>query len=220
MKGCNITKKNAGFCIHFDEINENIAMNYVQRIEVVYQEMNEIYDFDDFLSEKEIDIYLCNDVESYLYHTGKKPEDYQNWMVGWAEGYKICILTPDASCNTYDYILSVLVHEVIHVIFDENLGLQSPIWLAEGIAILHSDQTCDKYIEIDNPCLIADISNENEEFFAEKGGYDYAGIYVWQFIQKYGVEVFKKVYTGEMDFLNYIDENYEYEAICKWFQKG
>lgn len=30
----------------------------------------------------------------------------------------------------------------------------------------------------------------------------------------------KKVYTGEMDFLNYIDENYEYEAICKWFQKG
>lgn len=189
METCNLSIKNAGICIHFDAINEKIATDYIHYIKVVYQEINETYGFDDFLLENELEIYLCNDVESYLCHTGKEPKDYQSWMVGWAEGHKICILAPETSNNMYDYILSVLAHEVIHVIFDENLGLKSPLWLAEGIAILHAKQICNEYLDIDKLCQLSDISGENEDLFAEKGGYDYAGVYTWYFIKKHGVDL-------------------------------
>lgn len=208
-----------GICIHFNNGNIELAKEYFDHIKNVIKRINKEYEFNNFIHSSSLQIYLCDNIEDYLYHTGKELDDYQEWMVGWAEGFKICILLAKTCNKSDEYMLSVLTHEVIHVLFDENIDGSGPLWILEGIAILLSNQTCNQYVDIEKPCLIKDISNENEMNFATRGGYDYAGIYVWYFIQKFEVKVFKNAYAGKIDFLKYVDKGYEYEAISKWLQK-
>jgi len=49
--------------------------------------------------------------------------------------------------------------------------------------------------------------------FVDNQGYDYAGVYVWYFIQKYGFEKFIKVYRGECEWRNLIYDEFEADAI-------
>ena len=49
--------------------------------------------------------------------------------------------------------------------------------------------------------------------FVDNQGYDYAGVYVWYFIQKYGFEKFLSVYRGECEWQNLIYDGFEAEAI-------
>jgi len=139
-------------------------------------------------------------------------------MVGWAKDRKICLLAPGITDNSLDYMKSVLVHELVHVVFDDHCASGGPLWLSEGVAILYVNQTCDEYVNLDEFPLIREISGENVHHFANRGGYDYAGIYVRHFINKLGIQVFKAAYSGQIVFGDYVDEGFEEEAIYNWMK--
>lgn len=93
---------------------------------------------------------------------------------------------------------------------------EAELWIAEGIALLYAGQTEPEYIsETDFPKLNSLIG---EEDFADNGGYDYAGVYVWYFIEKFGADIFKRVYMGLEQSEKYLYPEFEEEAV-KEFRK-
>ena len=67
------------------------------------------------------------------------------------------------------------------------------------------------YVSDSNYPLIRELTNEDT--FAERGGYDYAGVYVWYFIKRYGFKKFLELYKGEFGVTQLIYEGFEKEAI-------
>ena len=108
----------------------------------------------------------------------------------------------------------VAVHELVHLMFDDATGVaedDAEVWIAEGIAVLYAKQTELQYVsETEYPKLAELVGFEN---FVDNGGYDYAGIYVWHLIQKYGFEKFLEVYRGECEWQKMIYDGFEAEAI-------
>lgn len=163
---------------------------------------------------KKLDFYICPDVESYIKLTGIARENYQSWMVGNADYKKgrVCVISPRAVTDRSEEDMSkVIVHEAVHIAMDslsdcDNL---SP-WISEGIAVLFADQTVPENISEHNYPKLCDLSGDD---FASNGGYQYSGIYVRYFMEKFGVDEFLKVYKGEKSADEYLYDGFEADAI-------
>ena len=98
--------------------------------------------------------------------------------------------------------------------FDDATGVaedDAEVWIAEGIAILYANQTDLNYVsETEYPKISELIGFDS---FVDNGGYDYAGIYVWHFINMFGFEKFLEVYREECDWQSLIYAGFETEAI-------
>ena len=163
-------------------------------------------------------LFICPTVEEYILHTGKSEEEYESWMIGCSlqEQHKIILLSPTViEDSSLDNLLKIVKHEMTHFIFDNNLVNAKPVeWISEGIAILLAGQTDLRYVSLTDYPKIEQISKEED--FADFGGYDCAGIYVWYFIEKYGKDTFLKVYQDSCNIAQYLYSGYEYEAIYKF----
>lgn len=57
---------------------------------------------------------------------------------------------------------------------------------------------------------------ELAERFADHGGYDYGGIYVWYFLRKFGFDRFLCAYRGEKSPAEWLYEGFEREAVVAY----
>ena len=201
------------FDIFYNDIDTEIVEKIKVKIETVYRKVQQ--DFLLPLNAEKYEFFLCPDVDSYIEYTNKSKEAYQDWMVGHADYSKkrLCILSPRVVRDrSWEDMMKVIVHEVVHMAMD---SLANPdeveLWIAEGIALLYADQVNLDYISTgDFPKLNSLIGEDN---FADNGGYDYAAIYVWYFIEKYGFDNFKKVYMGLEQVEKYLYSQFEEDAV-------
>lgn len=153
-------------------------------------------------------------------YTGKSKETYQDWMVGNVDysRKRLCILSPRVVYDrSYEEMMKVIVHEIVHIAMDSLADADKvELWIAEGIALLYADQIELEYIsETDFPKLNNLIG---EDDFADNAGYDYAGIYVWYFIEKFGADIFKRVYMGLEQTGKYLYPEFEKEAVISFLR--
>ena len=203
------------FITYYHEAEAALAERFVTLLEAKYEEIQRVFQFK--AVPQKYTFHLCNDVEEYIEKTGKTKEEYQEWMVGHSNGntHTICLLSPNASEEAANQDMEkVAVHELVHMMFDDATGVaeeDAEVWIAEGIAVLYAEQTELRYVsKTEYPKLIELIGFDN---FADNGGYDYAGIYVWYFIKRFGFEKFLEVYRGECEWQELIYDGFEGEAI-------
>lgn len=220
-------KSTTHFCFDYSDFNADFAERLSREIEDVYVTVAEKYGI--CLGDERYDFFLCDTVEEYIRLTNKPKEEYQEWMVGWAgeveendstRKKRLCLLRknqPEQCTEEYlEYLTRIMVHEVTHIIFDHLVQNQEEVicWLAEGIAVMTAGQTELEYVSSEEFPLICDIDGRGDcDAFYDNGGYDYAGIYVSYFIEKFGAENFIKAYKNEMDANNLIYDGFEKEAI-------
>ena len=60
------------------------------------------------------------------------------------------------------------------------------------------------------------LIGELERDFPGRGGYDYAGAYVWYLIRRIGMARFKRVYAGEEDVKALLYPGFERDAVTAW----
>lgn len=203
------------FTAYYQEAEAVLAERFMTLMEDKYEEIQKAFQFRE--TTQKYTFRLCGSVEEYIVATGKNKEEYQDWMVGYSNGntHTICLLSPNASAEAASQDMDkVAVHELVHMMFDDATGVaedDAEVWLAEGIAVLYAEQTDLQYVsETEYPKLTELIGFEN---FADNGGYDYAGIYVWYFIERFGFEKFLEAYRGECDWQILIYDGFEAEAI-------
>lgn len=210
--------KSKYFDVIYEKVDESFAEVIADKADKVYEDIIGRFGFDGVLGDEEVVLTICESVPRYIEVTNKTVEEYQEWMVGNSdfENRKITILSPRVSTtHTSEDIEKVLVHEIIHMIFDVHAGNDNaPIWCAEGIAILYAEQVELEYIDERVYPKIDELLDE--ESFAERGGYDYAGVYVWYFIERYGFAKFLELYCNVADASGLIYEGFESEAIRKF----
>jgi len=211
--------KTTHFISYYHAAEASLAEQFITILEDKYLEIQTAFQFQE-VSQK-YTFCLCNSVEEYIEKTGKTKEEYQDWMVGCsnADTHTICLLSPNASEEAASQDMEkVAVHELVHMMFDDATGVtedDAEVWIAEGIAVLYAKQTELQYVsKTEYPRLAELVGFDN---FVDNGGYDYAGIYVWYFIQKYGFEKFLKVYREECKWQSLIYEGFEKEAIAAFF---
>ena len=158
--------------------------------------------------------YLCPDVRSFMACAGRTEETYETWMVGSADYGKrqLCILSPRVVTDRPPEAMDkVITHEIVHIVMDAlRSGDECPAWLGEGIATLYAGQVWATSAE-NCPSI-----GELEKDFPGNGGYDYAGAYVWYFMERYGLERFKRVYAGAEDASALLYPGFEREAVTAW----
>ena len=208
------------FCYH--ETETSLAEQFIALLETKYEEIQKAFQFTETV--QKYTFHLCNSVEDYILKTWKTKEEYQEWMVGHSNSdtRTICLLSPNASEEAANQDMEkVAVHELIHMMFDDATGVSeddAEVWLAEGIAVLYADQTELQYVsETDYPRLAELVGFDN---FVDNGGYDYAGIYVWYFIKKFGFDKFLEVYREERDWQRMIYDGFEAEAIQNYVKQA
>jgi len=208
-------KETTHFISNYHETEVILAKQFITLLEAKYEEIQKAFQFKE--ATQKYTYHLCNDVEEYIEKTGKTKEEYQDWMVGHSNGntHTICLLSPNASEEAANQDMEkVAVHELVHMMFDDATGVaeeDAEVWIAEGIAVLYAEQTELRYVsKTEYPKLIELIGFDN---FADNGGYDYAGIYVWYFIKRSGFEKFLEVYRGEFEWQTLIYDGFEGEAI-------
>ncbi|MCM1026676.1 MAG: hypothetical protein NC432_09580 [Roseburia sp.] len=223
-----LQENTAHFHILYHREDSDFAGEFIHRIEPFYLETCEKASLPS--GDDSYDLYICGTEEEFIALTGKSRETYQEWMVGNTDlsRKRLCILSPGARNNrsqSYtDYLVRVILHEVVHIVFDRLCDPEKcEIWLAEGIALYCAGQIDLSYVSETECPRVADISGiGNEIGFADNGGYDYAGVYVWYLIQRYGMEQFLAVYRGECEIAPLIDRDFEQKAVraCKAAHKG
>ncbi len=202
------------FCILYDEADSEFIDEIKEVLRSTWERVQS--DFSLPADEKPIEFYLSPDVEHFIEYTGKSRETYQDWMVGWADygSRKICALSPRiVQDRSRQDMMKVIAHEIVHIAMDA-LAHEDDVelWIAEGVAILYADQTEREYIDPnDFPSL---NSLKDEENFADQGGYDYAGVYVWYFIKKFGHHCFREIYHGTETAETYLYPQFEEEAVA------
>ena len=203
------------FITYYHEAEATLAEQFIKLLEDKYKEIQAAFQFKEVT--QKYTIHLCNSVEEYIEKTGKTKEEYQDWMVGHSnvDTHTICLLSPNASVEAANQDMEkVAVHELVHMMFDDATGVaeeDAEVWIAEGIAVLYAEQTDLNYVsKTEHPKLTVLIGFDN---FVDNGGYDYAGIYVWYFIKRFGFEKFLEVYRGECEWQTLIYDGFEYEAI-------
>lgn len=204
------------FTLLYDPRDRMLAERVSRRADETFDRV--VKDFSITPPDAKFDFYLCPDVNSFMACAGKTPETYETWMVGNAdyENRRLCILSPRVVTDRPPQAMDqVIIHEIVHMAMDALCpGDQCPVWLGEGIATLYAGQV---YPATDGPVPhIADWTDGM--VFANGGGYDYAGAYVWYFIRKYGLERFRLAYSGEgMNGMLY--QGFEEEAVAAWRQR-
>ena len=206
-------EKTKYFDFYYKDIDTDVKDIVTRAIDEIYEKVTA--DFRVQVTDTKYEFYLCADVDDYLIYTGKAKEDYQEWMIGWAdyETRRVCILSPRiVTDRSYEDVMKVIKHEIVHIALD-SLGNpdEISIWLAEGVAVSYAKQIEKKYLDNKKFPLILDI--EDEDGFYNNDGYYYSGIYVWYLIQKFGTETFKKIYTGKEKLDKYYYDMFENEAI-------
>ena len=196
-----------------------LAEQFSTLLENKYKEIQAAFQFKEAIPK--YTIHLCNSVEEYIEKTGKTKEEYQEWMVGHSniDTHTICLMSPSEEAKNQD-MKKVAVHELVHMMFDDATGVaedDTEVWIAEGIAVLYAEQTELKYVsKTEYPKLTELIGFDN---FVDNGGYDYAGIYVWYFIQKYGLGKYLEVYRGECEWQELIYDGFEKNAITLFIKE-
>ena len=203
------------FIIHYHEAEATLAEQFITLLEAKYEEIQRVFQFK--AVPQKYTFYLCNTVAEYIEKTGKTKEEYQDWMVGHSnvDTHTICLLSPNASEEAANQDMKkVAVHELVHMMFDDATGVaedDAEVWITEGITVLYAEQTELQYVsKTEYPKIIELIGFDN---FVDNGGYDYAGIYVWHFIKRFGFEKFLEVYRRECEWQTLIYDGFEGEAI-------
>ena len=209
------------YITYYHEAEAALAEQFSTLLENKYKEIQAAFQFQEAI--QKYTIHLCNSVEEYIEKTGKTKEEYQEWMVGHSniDTHTICLMSPSASEEAENQDMKkVAVHELVHMMFDDATGVaedDTEVWIAEGIAVLYAEQTEIQYVsETEFPTLAELIGFDN---FVDNGGYDYAGIYVWYFIQKYGFWKFLEVYRGECEWQELIYGGFEKDAITLFIKE-
>lgn len=163
-----------------------------------------------------IEFCLCPDVDRFIEYSGKSKENYQDWMVGWADynQKRVCVLSPRVVRDRSEAeMMKVIAHEIVHIALDVLAHEdETALWLAEGAALLYAGQIEKKYVSGDNFPGLRNL--ESEDAFADNGGYDYAGVYVWYFIRKFGTACFKEIYRKAAKAGAYLYPGFEAEAVA------
>lgn len=208
-------QETARFILHFSEDDREIMERMARRADETYERVARAFDIPP--AAEKFDFWLCPDVRSFMDLTGKGPETYQAWMVGNAdyEKRRLCVLSPrTVRDRTMEAMEQVVSHEIVHIAMDALCpGDKCPIWLSEGIATLWAGQVAP---DADRP--VPRIAGWTDGIaFADNAGYDYAGVYVWYYMEKYGAERFRRVYAGEDAGLY---PGFEEEAVAAWQASG
>lgn len=213
-------KETTNFISNYHEEEEHLAEQFITLLEAKYEEIRKAFQFKN--ATQKYRFRLCSNVEEYIIATGKSKEEYQAWMVGNSnvDTHTICLLSPKASEEAANQDMEkVAVHELVHMLFDDATGVaedDAEVWLAEGIAVLYAGQTELQYVsETDYPKLAELVGFNN---FVDNQGYDYAGIYVRYFIQKFGFEKFLEAYRRECEWQELIYDGFEKEAIAAYIE--
>lgn len=211
-------KETTHFVSYYHHEDKNMAEKFIILLEEKFEEIHNCFHFEK--STKKYRFNFCKDVDEYIEMTGKRKEEYQSWMVGNSniDDLTISILSPNAVEDSSNQDMrKVAIHELVHMIFDDATRVSeddTEAWIAEGIAILYAEQTNIKYISVsDYPKVMDLVGFEN---FVDHQGYDYAGIYVWYFIDKFGFDKFLEVYCGKCEWQKLIYSGFESEAINKF----
>ena len=213
-------KETTHFISNYHEEESALAQKFITLLEEKYEEIIQAFHFRE--ATQKFKFNLCKDVKEYIEKTGKVREEYQDWMVGHSniDTHTICLLSPRASKEAANQDMSkVAVHELVHMMFDDATGVAEDdveAWIAEGIAIFYAKQTELQYIsQTEYPKLFELTGFEN---FVDNGGYDYAGIYVWYLMERYGFETFLEVYQGQREWQELIFDGFEGEAITEFIK--
>ena len=208
-------KETKHFISYYHEADRDLAERFVELLEEKYGEIYKYFKFEE--GAHKYRFVLCGDVEEYIEKTGKKKEEYQSWMVGYSDGdtLTITLLSPRVVADrSYSEMEQIAVHELVHMIFDDVTKVHEndvEVWIAEGIAVLYAEQTDLDYIsKSEYPKLVDLVGFDN---FADNQGYDYAGIYVWYFIKKFGFDKFIEIYCNKCEWQSMIYDGFEAEAI-------
>jgi len=201
------------FYMIYDELDVQIVEEAKEKIEEMYRKVRK--DFSLPSKTEKYEFFLCPDVDSYIAYTNKTRETYQDWMVGWTDyrEKRLCILSPRAATDrSSEDMMKVILHEVVHIAMD-SVGNPEEVelWISEGIALLYAEQINLAYIGGDDFPKVDSL--EGEDAFVENGGYDYAGVYVWYFMKKFGADALKKVYMGAEKAEKYLYPQFEEEAV-------
>ena len=208
------------FISHYHEVEAILAEQFIKLLEDKFEEIQKSFQFRKVT--QKYTFHLCNSVDEYVEKTGKRKEEYQEWMVGHSNGntHTICLLSPNASEDAANQdMIKVAVHELVHMMFDDATGVtedDAEIWIAEGIAVLYAEQTDLRYVSETNYPKLAELVGFDN--FVDNGGYDYAGIYVWYFVKKYGLAKFLEVYREECEWQGMIYGGFEKEAIQNYLR--
>lgn len=206
--------KAGSFCFTFPAEDAAFAQCLADRAGKLWQEWQGRLGFC-MDGSREVAVEVCGSVEAFLQSTGKAPEAYREWMVGNCDHHRcrLSLLSPRVSVtHTAAELEKVFVHELIHLLFDLGMaGVEAPIWCAEGVAVLYAEQIWVGGLSVAECPSIASL--QDEDAFAELGGYDYAGAYVWYFIRQYGFERFLALYRGESAATALLGEGFEQRAV-------
>lgn len=203
------------FISEYHEADVALAGEFISLLEQKFEEIHKKFQLDK--ATQKYHFVLCKDVDEFTKKTGKRREEYQDWMVGNSnfESFTIAVLSPRVVTDrTGEDMEKVAVHELVHMMFDDATQMSGDDvepWIAEGIAILYAGQTDLNYISVSECPKIADLIGFDN--FVDNQGYDYAGVYVRHFIRKFGFEKFIAAYRGEYEWQSMIYEGFEAEAI-------
>ena len=198
----------------YDEADKDISTMIIQIAEDMYDRLISQFELSDF--EDKYTLTLCPDVKTFIEKSGKTEETYQPWMVGNANRKRrsLCILSPKVSDRSFEDMLAVVKHEVTHIALNA-LNPKDPddmsMCLTEGIAVYMAEQIYPNRLDLTDCPGVKEL--DDEEFFYEHDGYNYAGVYVGFLIRKYGEKAFRNVYAETESFDEYLYDGYEVDAI-------
>lgn len=213
-----MTQKTPHFHLHGD--SADLLQAYADCLEDAAARLADDFALENVLS-LPFDVYLCAGVDDYVRLTGKRKEDYQDWMVGWSDlsARRICLLP---SAVSREEARKIAVHEAVHAVLDDACGAaETEAWLAEGAAVLYAGQTNLACVSLTDYPRVSDIAGptvngDAPDCFYDHGGYDYAGIYVSHLLRRFGPELFLRAYRNEVNVLSLLDEAFERDAIHAW----
>lgn len=111
-------------------------------------------------------------------------EDIPDWVIGTSYIDCIYIIAKKEWKNISGLCWKLIIHELIHIILNNSVQYEIPIWIAEGLAVCLSDQYSNnsdklKYRFTD----IYQMSYENSNL------YDISGYLIQKLISNFGLEI-------------------------------
>lgn len=201
------------FHFEYDEADHEFADTVISIAEETYEEVSARFQIP--VMEDRFTFQICPDVALFMKATGKTAETYQPWMVGNADYAQrfVCVLSPRVACDrSLADMQKIIKHEVVHIVFD-SLGDpdKASIGISEGVAVWIAGQTEPDRLHVNEAPSM--IGLNDEDYFYENNGYNYSGVYVRQFLKEFGIDAFKKIYTGAEQLDVYLYNGFEAKAV-------
>ncbi len=202
------------FSFYYEEEDSDFMRSAIDVAEGSYDEITKEFEIE---PERELfEVFICPDVRSYIKNTDKTEESYESWMVGNAdyEKRRLCILSPRVSGRSVEEMLSIVRHEVVHIVFDKVAAKSpddiSPL-IAEGGAVYLAEQINLDHIDRNSRPDVMKLSDE--DYFYDNDGYNYSGVYIGYIIRKYGREAYRNIYSEKEPLEKYVYPGFEEDAI-------